>query len=52
MEEDNLYDEFGNYIGPEIGGSEGSDSDAEESPHEAQSSNYAYEKLVSSQNLG
>ena len=59
MEDENLYDEFGNYIGPEMDMSEGSDSDsgdASDSDARRQggqagsgsaSSNYAYEKPVS-----
>lgn len=44
MEDENLYDEFGNYIGPEIdvsGDDSGSDEDS------GARSDYAYEKAVS-----
>ena len=63
MEDDNLYDEFGNYIGPQMDISEGSDSDsgdASDSDARRQggeagsgsaSSNYAYEKPVSYQRI-
>ena len=52
MEDENLYDEFGNYIGPEMDMSEGSDSDEDNSQggaaaSEGNSSSYAYEKPVS-----
>jgi len=53
MEDENLYDEFGNYIGPEIDVSEDSDDnqDSDEgkaaSPNGAPSSDYAYERPVS-----
>ena len=55
MEDDNLYDEFGNYIGPELDESEeesggGDDSDADQdsnklgSGNAGSSSDYAYER--------
>ncbi len=53
MEDENLYDEFGNYIGPEIDVSEESEdsgNDSEQkagSPNGAPSSDYAYERPVS-----
>ena len=53
MEDENLYDEFGNYIGPEMDASDGSDSDSQDSDSKQQadgsndSSSYAYEKPVS-----
>ena len=59
MEEENLYDEFGNYIGPQLDMSEDEDdseNDAGSSPNRspaASGSDYAYEKVgddVSTQN--
>ena len=58
MEDENLYDEFGNYIGPEVDMSEGSDSDSEDASDSdarrrkgdasgSEASSYAYEKPVS-----
>ena len=51
MEDENLYDEFGNYIGPDLDESEGSDSgsgdDNNDRSANADSSDYAYEKPVS-----
>ena len=53
MEDENLYDEFGNYIGPEIDVSGDSD-DQEEAANDdggdsrSPQSSYAYERPVSS----
>lgn len=55
MEDENLYDEFGNYIGPEMDMSEGSgddsgsdsDSDNKAGANDGSNSSYAYEKPVS-----
>ena len=46
MEDENLYDEFGNYIGPEIDMSE-EDSGSDEGSQDRKGSDYAYEKMVS-----
>ena len=59
MEDENLYDEFGNYIGPEMDMSEGSgdsgdsdsDSDNKAGPNDDSNSSYAYEKPVSIINI-
>ena len=55
MEDENLYDEFGNYIGPDLDESEGSDSgsgdDNNDRSANADSSDYAYEKPVSTYNF-
>ena len=45
MDEENLYDEFGNYIGPDLDESEDdSSSDGGDRSGKANSSDYAYEK--------
>lgn len=44
MDDENLYDEFGNYIGPEI---EASEDDSSSDSGEGNGSDYAYEKQVS-----
>ena len=43
MDEENLYDEFGNYIGPEMDVSEDESGDSDSQDSNKQSS-YAYEK--------
>ena len=52
MEDDNLYDEFGNYIGPAIesdgSGADDSGNDSDKASGNAADSDYAYEKAVSS----
>lgn len=60
MEDENLYDEFGNYIGPEMDVSDDDDGSSDSDSHDASgrrsnqrnrsdnsSSSYAYEKPVS-----
>lgn len=48
MEEETLYDEFGNYIGPDLNESDNeSSSDGDDRSGKANSSDYAYEKQVS-----
>ena len=38
--EDNLYDEFGNYIGPEMSASDDGDSSGEEAKSDSNSGTY------------
>ena len=60
MEDENLYDEFGNYIGPEMDLSDGGSSSGDEGDDQSRDgvaaspdagSDYAYERPVSATNL-